>query len=332
MHSHKCPVCGQSQHFLSSPFADAGPPVSQCVRCHSAWLDPIPSRREIKTFYPPEYYGAKTTKFITPIERLLTKISARTITRAGKKLSPSSRVLDIGCGRGLLLRELSNRGFDTHGTELNMLADQSLSSQCTIHITDSLHSLQFPNDYFDLVIIWHVLEHVSDPQETISEISRILSPDGQLALAVPNFGSMQSRIFGRSWFHLDLPRHIFHFTLPGLEKLLESNGLRVNSANHFSLIQNSFGWMQSILNQIPGLEINYLYNLLHNHPEGSSLRLVNPIAITHVICAALILPLALALTLAEGIARKGGTIELIAKKPPLAPKASQSHSPQKRTS
>jgi len=332
MHSHKCPVCGQSESFAPSSLADARPAISQCQRCRSAWLNPIPSRREITKFYPPEYYGSKTAKFITPIERLLAKLSTRMITRAIKKLRPGSRVLDIGCGRGLFLRELANRGFDTHGTELNMLADQSLSSRCTIHITDSLTSLRFPNDYFDLVIIWHVLEHLPDPQETISEISRILSPDGQLALAVPNYGSMQALISGRRWFHLDLPRHIFHFTLRGLEKLLESNNLRVSSTSHFSLTQNTFGWVQSILNQIPGLKINYLYNLLHNHPEGSLLRLMRPIAITHVICAALILPFALALTLAEGIARKGGTIELIAEKPPLAPNASHSHSPQKRTS
>ena len=311
---HHCPVCSHSGKSVPQFSTDDHLTISRCTQCRSAWLDPIPSRAEIRSFYPPEYYGARTSKFIAPIEHLLTSISARTIARASKKLGPGSRLLDIGCGRGLFLRELSKRVFEVHGTELNDLADESISDLCTIHVTDSLASLEFPENYFDMVLIWHVLEHLPDPKETISEISRILSPGGQLAVAVPNYGSLQSSISGRRWFHLDLPRHVFHFTPDGLRHLLQANGLRIKSTNHFSMLQNSFGWIQSILNRIPGLEVNCLYNLLHKRSVNISPRLSNSIAITHCFFAVLVFPFALLLTLIEGLIQNGGTIELLAEK------------------
>lgn len=317
MRSPQCPVCSHPAEFKVLPSTDDKLTMSKCVKCRSAWLNPVPSRAEIMTYYPPEYYGGETSKFVAPIERLLARLSARFVTKASKTLDPGSRLLDIGCGRGLFLRELAKRGFDTHGTELSLIADKSISDLCTIHVTDSLTSLQFQDNYFDMVILWHVLEHLPDPQETLSEISRILSPGGRLALAVPNYGSLQARLFGHRWFHLDLPRHIFHLTLTGLTRLLETSDLEIKSVNHFSFIQNGFGWIQSILNRLPGLEINFLYNLLHKQTANSQIRLLRPTALTHIICAALVFPLALILTLIEGIAHNGGTIEIIAKKPPI---------------
>lgn len=285
-----------------------------CQNCGSAHLDPIPSLLEIRSFYPVDYYGAKTKKFITPIEHLLKSFSVRTIASASKNLAPGSRLLDIGCGRGVFIHELLERGFEVHGIELDEFVDDSISNRCTIHVTDSLSSLRFAQESFDMVILWHVLEHLPNPQETIAEISRILSPGGRLAIAVPNYGSLQARVSRRYWFHLDLPRHIFHFTQKGVRTLLAEHGFIVTSVNHFSPIQNVFGWMQSLLNRIPGLEMNYLYNLLHSRSRDTYRKFFYPHFFIQLILAILITPLSILLSLAEGFARNGSTVEIIAKK------------------
>jgi 2-polyprenyl-3-methyl-5-hydroxy-6-metoxy-1,4-benzoquinol methylase len=314
MTRYQCPVCNDSEKYNPLLSTRDGFTIVGCPRCGTARLDPIPSLAEIRAFYPPDYYGATTAKFIAPIEHILRYFSARTIARASKNLDSGSRLLDIGCGRGVFLCELLDRGFEVHGTELSNFVDQPISNRCTIHVTDSLSSLEFPTHSFDMVILWHVLEHLPNPQETISEISRILSPGGRLAVAVPNYGSLQSRVTGRYWFHLDLPRHIFHFTQEGLRTLLTKNGFITISANHFSLIQNGFGWIQSILNRVPGLEVNCLYDLLHMRSHNIYRKLVQPRFIVQLILAVLISPLALLLSLAEGLTQNGGTVELLAKK------------------
>jgi SAM-dependent methyltransferase len=113
-----------------------------------------------------------------------------------------------------------------------------------------------------------VLEHLPNPRETLTEIRRILRPGGKLAVSVPNFSSIQARWAKAAWFHLDLPRHLFHFPLPALRQLLEDCGFECTSEHHFSLRQNPFGWVQSWLNRRPGLPRNGLYRLLKRGNSG----------------------------------------------------------------
>lgn len=314
MTRYQCLVCNHPHKNNPPRSAHSGFTILGCRSCGSARLEPIPSLSEIRSFYPVDYYGAKTTKFIAPIEHLLKTFSGRTIASASNNLPPGSRLLDIGCGRGVFFHELLERGFEVHGIELGEFVDDSISNRCTVHVTDSLSSLRFPPESFDMVILWHVLEHLPNPQETMAEISRILSPGGRLAIAVPNYGSFQSRVTGRCWFHLDLPRHIFHFTQKGLRTLLADHGFIVTSTNHFSAIQNVFGWIQSLLNRVPGLETNCLYNLLHRRSRDTYRKFVQPRFFIQLVLAVLITPLSLLLSLAEGLALNGGTIELLARK------------------
>ena len=130
--------------------------------------------------------------------------------------------------------------------------------------TPDLAEAAYPSSYFDQVLIWHVLEHLQQPRETLEEVRRILRPGGRLVVAVPNLASRQAVWSGAAWFHLDLPRHLHHFPLAALRRLLDETGFEPISDHHFSVRQNPFGWVQSALNRVTWLPRNGLYTLLHN--------------------------------------------------------------------
>jgi hypothetical protein len=162
-----------------------------------------------------------------------------------------------------------------------------------------------------VVVIWHVLEHADNPISMIQETVRILRPGGMLVVAVPNFGSFQARIFREGWFHLDLPRHRYHFTPDTLLRCLSGNGFRIMRRHTFSIEQNPFGFIQSLYNKtIPFAEPNRFYSLLKNMRGSSSV-------ISCLLLAALTIfvsPFALFEYLISGLLGKGATFIVYAKK------------------
>jgi len=239
-----------------------------CTRCGLGRFQPPLGAEEVARFYPDEYYGQLGTKFQPYVEKLVRWIGSRHIAYLSRGLPPGGRVLDVGCGRGVILGLLADRGFEVHGVERAASATQGVDARATIRVAPRLAEAGYPDGYFDEVVIWHVLEHLDDPLGTLREVHRILRPGGRLVVAVPNFSSAQARWSGPAWFHLDAPRHLFHFSLDALRRLLNGTGFAVESEHHFSLRQNPFGWIQSALNRFTGLPRNGLYTLLHDRPPG----------------------------------------------------------------
>jgi SAM-dependent methyltransferase len=116
----------------------------------------------------------------------------------------------------------------------------------------------FEDNSFDVVTAWHVLEHVAEPHELITEVHRIMRPGGLFACEVPNFDSLQAWLGRDRWFHLDVPRHLLQYTPEAVDLLLGGHGLRVVSRRTFSLQSGPFGMLESMLNRI-GLPPNWLY-------------------------------------------------------------------------
>jgi SAM-dependent methyltransferase len=169
---------------------------------------------------------------------------------------------------------------------------------------------------FDSVVLWHVLEHVPDPVAAIRRARQVLRPGGLLVIAVPNFESLQARFAGRHWFHLDVPRHYHHFGLAVLRRLLISNGFSILDVSHLSLEYNPYGWIQSLLNKL-GFRYNLLYDLLKN-PSARSVQSPFRAAPLQLVLTLALLPLivpaSLGLSLLEVLLRRGGTIEVYARR------------------
>jgi SAM-dependent methyltransferase len=264
-----CPVCGGDWARARYGLPGVRFRIVDCTSCGLGRLHPRPAQDVIARFYPASYYGVTGAKFIPLIEGLVRLLGARHVRALSRGLEAGARVLDVGCGRGVLLSALARRGFEAHGFEVSPSAAAGVDRRAVIRFGKNLREAEYPRSYFDQVIIWHVLEHLPDPRQTLDEIRRVLKPGGRLVVAVPNYSSFQARCSGAGWFHLDPPRHLYHFPAQGLRRLLDSTGFRVEREHHFSLRQNPFGWVQSALNCIPRLPRNGLYSLLKRRSGGS---------------------------------------------------------------
>jgi 2-polyprenyl-3-methyl-5-hydroxy-6-metoxy-1,4-benzoquinol methylase len=292
--------------------------VLVCTHCGSGRVHPPPDAERLRSFYPGEYYGGPGSKFQGAVERLVRRIGARHIGFLTSAVTPGGRVLDVGCGRGVILGPLADRGFEVHGVEISAEAARGADPRAKIRIAPRLADAGFDADFFDEVVVWHVLEHLPDPRETLAEVHRILRPGGRLVVAVPNFSSAQARWSGAAWFHLDLPRHLFHFTVSALRALVEASGLEIESEHHFSLRQNPFGWIQSALNRCPGLPRNGLYRLLHRRSSGEPPCFGAWTRARLWLAFALLAPAALLASIAEALLRSGATVHLVARRPASA--------------
>ncbi|MGH0031853.1 MAG: methyltransferase domain-containing protein [Myxococcota bacterium] len=307
-----CPACGADRAAPRFQVEGIAARVVVCDDCGLGRFEPMLTAGEIRGLYPDEYYGEPGVKFQPLVERLVRLVGERHISFLSRGLARGDRVLDVGCGRGVILGALADRGLEVHGVEISAEAARGADPRAEIRIVEHLADAGYPDAFFDEVVIWHVLEHLHDPQGTVREVQRILKPGGRLIVAVPNFSSIQARWSQDAWFHLDLPRHLYQFPLGALRRMLEGAGFEVRSDHHFSLRQNPFGWIQSGLNRLSFLPRNGLYVLLHRRASREAppydLRTRCLLWLGLVLAA----PLAAVATVVETLLRDGATVHVVA--------------------
>ena len=253
--------------------------VVQCSNCGLAFTHPVPEARK---YYPESYYGNPSAKrFPGPVEWLQNLLYASRARKVEALMGGKpGHVLDIGCGRGHLLRAFQRRGWEITGTEMSESAAAYAREQLKLPVhVGNLADLKGP---FDAIVMWHVLEHFERPNDALREVYRLLRPGGIFFVAVPNLGSAEARLSRDKWFHLDVPRHLMHFASPVLKRYLAEVGFCVESASSRSLEYDFFSAAQSFLNRI-GLRHNWFYNVLRGGGVGNVSQLL-----AHLIC----LPLA----------------------------------------
>jgi 2-polyprenyl-3-methyl-5-hydroxy-6-metoxy-1,4-benzoquinol methylase len=241
--------------------------LHECTTCGLVRVEPLLAPEQLAEYYRTDYYGSPEAKFTGPMEALVRRGQRLRAQALLRRLSTKGRprVLDIGCGRGLFLRALHELGAHGVGTELPGFAFTS-DAQGPDLVHARAEALPFGAETFDAVSIWHVLEHTTDPAAVLRGAARVLKPGGILALAVPNFGSWQARLFGRHWFHLDLPRHLYHFRPAPLRRFQAEQGLEVIEQRTQAWDQNPYGFLQSCLNAVYWRSApNGLYQFLKKH-------------------------------------------------------------------
>lgn len=220
-----------------------------CRACTHVWLHPRPSVEALDLIYPPTYYSYHYDK-ISPIARrgkeLLDAAKLRTILNAYG--STPRRYLDVGCGDGRYLEVLAKKGVDRGGlfgleldeTVVERLRERGLQAYCE-RVESCAH---FEPASFDLITMFHVIEHVESPAVVLDKLASWLAPGGILAVETPNLDSLDARLFGDgTWGGFHIPRHWHLFRPATLARLVESTGLDVE-ATRFTT-GHSF-WMYSL--------------------------------------------------------------------------------------
>jgi len=289
---------------------ESGHALVQCDGCSVQALHPQPGDVELAAAYSREYYGTPPQKFVAPIAAmvgLFQSARARGIVRlVGHKRA--ARVLDVGCGNGGFLMKMRRRGLEVEGTEWTADAAARIPRDASIpiHVGD-LVEMNLPPQSFDAVTLWHVLEHLRRPRETLAKIHSILRPGGLLLMSMPNAESAQARRYGTHWFHHDPPRHMFGFGPHSISLLLEDSGFRVTDLSTWSFEHNPFGEIQSRLNE-RRLRRDRLYNQLKGlSRERFGTRLAD------LARALLLLPLAIGSDLVESARHEGATMTVQAR-------------------
>jgi SAM-dependent methyltransferase len=199
--------------------------ISACMQCGLHFTDPRPEPDAIGAYYLSDKYISHTNGangLADRIYRQVRQFTLRNKHRMIARLRPGGAVLDIGCGTGDFLAYMAHKGYTTQGVEVSDSARQQAQAK-RLSVAASMAELPKASAY-QVITLWHVLEHVADPLETLKELHLRSATGGLLVIAVPDRDSWDQRHYGAFWAAWDVPRHLFHFTRNDVHELLEKAG------------------------------------------------------------------------------------------------------------
>ena len=176
--------------------------------------------------------------------------------KALSSFKQNGNLLDVGCGGGKFLTAASSLFQNLYGIEKSVQG-QNLLNNKKINFNNSLFENKFNENYFDAITFWHSFEHMNEPETILYKTHQLLKTDGILLISVPNYNSIGRILFNKNWFHLDAPRHIFHYTENSLKRLLYNSKFEVIYVFRFFPEYDISGIIQSLFNFI-GLGKNIL--------------------------------------------------------------------------
>jgi SAM-dependent methyltransferase len=304
-----CIICGVSESITWNRVLDSTTAaVFSIVRCDSCGLGKTePQPLDLAPFYPVSYYGGRhgaTASFclqrrIRVINREMGTCKALSDSRE-KDLCCCS-LLDVGCGDGSFLLAAKARGWT--GTGLERFPDDARAKG--LDVFADVSELKQTSD-FDCITLWHSLEHIAEPFKLLEQLSGLIKPGGRIIVAVPDFGGWQARLFGRFWLHLDVPRHLWHFTLPALRGAFKNAGLDVVQSYHQEFEYDLLGWSQSASNAIFKIP-NVFFNWLTKKPTGVG----NPMLVVQIVFGFLFSGLSVPLVWLGSAFKRGGTVIMV---------------------
>lgn len=274
-----CEVCGSNQHkFLFQGWDRIfGIPgefnLVQCEECGLLFVNPQPGGEVLKKHYPQAYYTPRAPQYqeyswlrkraleeyfgygershsskVISLFRKMVLWPLKVRYRNSIPFIPNGRLLDIGCGNGTELYKLKKMGWETYGVEMDEEASKRARSEGGSVFTGDLFEANFPDHFFHAVRMSFVLEHLSNPRETLMEVKRILQPHGRIYISIQNARSFNFWLFRGRWFSLDVPRHLFSFSPETIGRLMFSMNLEIKTIRYSSGTRTFLASLQHWLN------------------------------------------------------------------------------------
>jgi len=237
VHYTRCPACDSLLVrfvFDTRDYSVSGKIFSiwECADCTLRFTQDVPDIHSIAQYYKSENYISHTNTSEGLINRLYQIVRKRTLRKkrqlvgkvAGRK---RGTLLDVGSGTGAFVNEMKQSGWEVTGLEPD--EDARKVAHETFHAElKSTHELfSLSENMFDVITLWHVLEHVHDLHNYLKQFKKLLKQDGRLVIAVPNYTSFDATVYKGYWAAYDVPRHLYHFSPLSMNLLIDRNEMRI---------------------------------------------------------------------------------------------------------
>ena len=230
-----CMLCGDKERKLlvkNEPWYIYG-----CASCGLGFLDPRPSKEDIAKLYDKEYCedqfveggGVGSPEFMKRLSLETHRV------RFFRGLKRKGKILDIGCGYGYFLAACRTMyGYDVHGLDVSDWAAHYAAERLGLSVTvGEIETVNLPPNSYDIITMWHFLEHTRDPREAILKAMDLLKKNGILVIDIPNYDGTDARKNWDNWVGWQPPYHFYHFTPSTLKRLLRLCGLCVVKAKDY---------------------------------------------------------------------------------------------------
>lgn len=260
-----CPVCDHTTHKTALSVNDYTVSntqftISQCTNCSFLFTNPRPTAKDIGGYYQSTDYIShhdEAKDLMSRIYIMIRNYTADQKLKLIKRFAPAAtNLLDVGCGTGFFLSTAQTKGYLVHGTEPDPDALVTAKNRVGSRIYPTIQDPELTSKRFDVITLWHVLEHIHLLNETLNWLHSHLNPDGKLFIAVPNPESYDATEFSIHWAAYDVPRHLYHFSKSTMVHLLKKHNFHLESikpmwfdAYYVSLLSTKYKTGQSALIQ-----------------------------------------------------------------------------------
>jgi 2-polyprenyl-3-methyl-5-hydroxy-6-metoxy-1,4-benzoquinol methylase len=280
----ECPVCQSNQfksylNVVDYTVSKKRFSIQQCSSCDFLFTNPRPSESKIGYYYESQEYISHHDDAKGFMSKVYKTVRDHTIGEKIKLInglkSNKGNLLDIGCGTGNFVQACKENGWDIMGVEPDQGARQVAAERTGQTILQNIFEAEISKQKYDIITMWHVLEHVHLLNETISWLKSHLKPGGKIIIAVPNPNSHDAKKYGEFWAAYDVPRHLYHFTEKTMKTVMENHQLKVEAVlpmwfDSFYVSMLSTKYKSGNTNMIDSMLTGVISNIKGKKSEKSS--------------------------------------------------------------